>query len=190
MAKRPLGIATFTSLMIASQVAIADEAPTQAYLTAGLAGVRTTWSGDYGGGTALQLGIRANDYVGFYFLPRLGYAAVDERMTTFVSAGIKVWPTGRSYAVEPYLRLAYAHQHEETMVIVRDDPISALFGIGDGIRHRGGLEGAIGAEFPLAAYERIGIFAALESTTTWYYDTRGPHWYFGATGALGLSYDL
>ena len=62
--------------------------------------------------------------------------------------------------------------------------------IGDGIRHRGGLEGAVGLELPLAADGDLEVFASIEGSTRWFYDPRGPHWYWGGGLALGMSYAL
>jgi hypothetical protein len=156
----------------------------------GLSAVKSDWRGDAGAGTSLKLGFLPSEYVSMYFLGRLSAATVDERMLTFVSLGAQYWPMGQRVSWRPYGRLALAHQHEETLGVVADDPIGAIFGIGDGIRHRGGLEGAVGLELPLFRDGGLEAFAALESAVTWFYDPRGPTWYAGAGASIGVTYDL
>lgn len=156
----------------------------------GLGGLKTEWRGDAGAHSILRLGLRPNDYFSVYFQGRLGYGAVDERMLTLVSLGAQLWPLGQGEHVSPFLRLSIAHQHEETLFVVKDDPLGALFGIGDGIRHRGGFEGALGADLPVYSADGLQAFASFDASVIWFYDPRGPTWYAGANAGVGLSYDL
>lgn len=156
----------------------------------GLSAVKTDWRGDVGAGSSLKLAFLPSEYLSLHFLGRLSAATVDERMLTYVSLGAQYWPMGQHGAWHPYARLALAHQHEETFGVVADDPIGALFGIGDGIRHRGGVEAALGVDLPLASYDGVAAFVGIESSLIWFYDPRGPTWYGGAGASLGVTYDL
>lgn len=163
---------------------------TEAHAVLGLGGVKTEWRGDIGAASFLKLGLRPTPWIALCFLGRLGYGTVDQRMLTFVSIGAQVWPLGSVGGVEPYARFFLAHQHEETLSVVRSDPFGALFGIGDGIRHRGGLEGALGLDIPIHAEDGFEVFASIEGSTVWFYDPRGPTWYVSGSGGLGFNYDL
>lgn len=176
-----------SAVLLASQPATAD---VQLQSAVGLSASKTEWRGDLGASFVAKGGLKINDWLTFYLLGRLGYVTVDQRMLTFVSAGAQVAPFGRIGFIEPYLRLSLAHAHEESLSVVGDDPIGAIFGIGDGIRHRGGLEGGLGFHYFLAKYESAEAFAGFELSTIWFYDPRGPHWYVNGTAGIGLNYDL
>jgi hypothetical protein len=162
----------------------------QLHLVTGLTAGLSDWRGDLMAQGLLKGALRPSDYLAFYFLGRLGYGGVDQRLLTFVSAGVQVWPMGRIEGLEPYGRLSIAHQHEESLSVVQADPFGAIFGIGDGIRHRGGFEGALGVDIPLARDEDIEAFVNLETSGTWFYDPRGPSVEVLGVVGVGLNYDL
>lgn len=169
-------------------------------LAVGASGAATEWRGDVAVYSSLKLGYRFADLVGVYGMGRLGYGAVDDRMLTLLSFGAQVW--GQIDAARPYARIGFAHQHEESLVVVRDDVGGALFGVGDGIRHRAGGEGAIGVEIPFAdigrgasgavpsGRGRVQMFGALEGSALWLPNAQGPNVYGGGGVSLGMSYWL
>lgn len=164
-------------------------APVQLQVESSLSVAKSEWRGDVGGLSALKIGLTPNEWLGIYFLGRLGLASVDDRMLTLVTFGAQVWPFGRG-DVAPYLRLAIAHQHEETLSVVADEPFGAVFGIGDGIRHRGGFEGGLGIDLSIWRGEGFSAYGTLSAQLAWFYDPRGPHVYAGGGAGLGLAYYL
>lgn len=164
-------------------------APVQLQVESSVSVTKTEWRGDVGGLSALKIALAPTDWLGIYFLGRLGLASVDERMLTLVTFGAQVWPLGRG-EIAPYLRAAIAHQHEETLSVVANEPAGALFGIGDGIRHRGGLEAGVGLDLTLFQADGFGVYGTIGATFDWFYDPRGPAVYAGGGLGLGLTYDL
>lgn len=178
------------SAALAALVALAPS-PARAgdlQLDVGAGGLASTWRGDGGAFGSLKLGYRFLDLVAPYFLGRLGYAAVDQRMLTLVSLGGQLW--GRVGAARPYLRVGLVHQHEEPLVAVSADAFGALFGVGDGIRHRAGFEGALGVDFPVWKRGAWTLKGLVEGMVTGYPDPRGPAIYGGGTAGLGFDYSL
>lgn len=157
-------------------------------LALGAAGAATEWRGDGAVYSSLELGYRFADIVGIYAMGRLGYGTVDERMLTLLGIGAQVW--GRIGVVRPYARVGFAHQHEESLVVVRDDVGGALFGVGDGIRHRAGGDAAIGVDVPLLKRDQLELFGTLEGYALWFPNTQGPNVYAGGGVGLGMSYGL
>ena len=148
----------------------------------------STWRGDPAGFAALKLGYRFKDFIAPYYLGRNGYAVVNDRTLTALQFGVQVW--GRIGTVRPYVRLGGMHQHEESQQAVRADPGGALFGVGDGIRHRWGGEGALGFDWPFFHHEKFALVATVEAVGDYFGDQKGPGFYvFGAAG-LGATYAL
>lgn len=146
------------------------------------------WRGDAGVGSSLRLGYRFGDLVAIDALTRLGYATVDERMVTYLSLGGTIY--ARVGKLRPYGRLALVHQHEETLNAVKQDSFGALFGVGDGIRHRGGFSAALGADLGFSKSGATEWFVGADFTATHFVDPRGPRWY-GMLGLwLGMSYSI
>lgn len=181
----PVAIAIGVSVVtVASVEAEAGEIQ----LALGAAGTGSDWEGDgaaYGTG---RLGYRIADLVSIYTLERFGYSAVDQRFLTFLSLGAQVY--GRVGEVRPYGRIAVAHQHEESIQVVEEDPAGVLVGIGDGIRHRAGGELAGGADIPLFKANDYVVVGSSELMMSVFPDPRGPTWYFGGAIALGIDYDI
>lgn len=148
----------------------------------------SSWRGDAIFGQGLKLGYRFGDLVAVDSLGRLGYATVDERFVTYLSLGGTLY--GRLGRVRPWLRLAFVHQHEESASAVSDDPFGALFGVGDGIRHRGGFGSSLGFDVPLWKHKSTEMTLGVETTGTWFPDLRGPKLYAGGSFWLGFNFDL
>lgn len=165
-----------------------DAAAGEIQLAAGPGAGASTWRGDTTAGSGLKLGYRMADWIAVDFLGRLGYATVDERMLTYVSLGATGYT--RLAGTRPWLRLAVAHQHEESVSVVRDSPFSALFGVGDGIRHRGGLGMGLGVDVTVAKQERTEWIVGLDTSGAWFPDPRGPNLYWGGSLVVGLNYGL
>lgn len=150
--------------------------------------VASSWRGDGALGQSLKLGARFQDLVAIDFLSRLGYASVDERMLTYVSLGTTLY--GRVGRLRPYGRLAFVHQHEEPVSAVRHDPFGALFGVGDGIRHRGGFGASLGADLVVMTQGKSTVVLGADTNGTWFPDPRGPEFYVGGGLWIGVDYSL
>jgi hypothetical protein len=147
----------------------------------------SSWEGDGVGYGALRVGHRW-DWISVDFLGRLGYGTVDERMLSYFALGGSVY--GRLGRTRPHLRLALVHQHEEPIVAVKADPLGALFGVGDGIRHRGGAMAGAGIDVPVGRMGRGDLYVTVEASGTHFPDPRGPRWYWGAGAGIGWAYEL
>ena len=154
----------------------------------GASGAASSWEGDGAAYGSLKLGLRFADLISIHYLGKLGYGGVDTRMLTFLSLGAQIW--GRIGPVRPYARIAAVHQHEEPVQAIEEDRWGALFGVGDGIRHRMGGEGGLGVDFPLARRKAVELFGTAEAHLDWFPDPRGPQWYGGGGLALGVNYVL
>lgn len=151
-------------------------------------GLASSWRADGSANGALKLGFRFADIVGVYALGRVGYGTVDERMLTMLQLGGQLWL--HAGPVRPYARLGLIHAHEETMASVKAEPFGALFGVGDGIRHRAGGELALGLDWPFHESGSLQWFAGGEAAMTWFPDPRGPNIYGGGSLSLGFNYKL
>ena len=130
------------ALLLANAAQAESKFETGYALGAGL----TTWRTDLVPiQTSIHLGFRPHPNVSFNTVGRLSYATVDERLVTHISIGVTGYLPFRS--VEPYLRIAAIHQHEESVAVVADVPFKAILGIGEAIRHRAGLGTSLGANF-------------------------------------------
>jgi hypothetical protein len=158
----------------------------QAALGAG--GAASDWRGDGAVYSSVKVGYRGWDVIAPYFLLKVGYASVDQRLVTMLSLGAQVW--GRIGPVRPYVRVGAVHQHEEPAAAVRANPWGALFGIGDGIRHRGGVEGGLGFDLPLRRWKKVELYLAAEASAAWLTWSSGPSAYWGGGLAVGVSYTL
>ena len=157
-------------------------------LDLGLGGEGSSWRSDGAGFGSLQLGYRFKDIVAPYFLARIGYGAVDQRMLTFLSIGVQGW--ARIGQVRPFARFGLVHQHEETISSVAAEPFGAVFGVGDGIRHRAGLDGGLGVDIPFQKEKAWEFHVRIEALITGFPDPRGPSIYAGGTLGLGFNYSL
>jgi hypothetical protein len=153
-----------------------------------LSGAGSEWRSDAALWGGLGLGYRFYDLVGVYALGRLGYGAVDERMLTLLALGAQIW--GRLGPTRPYARIAFVHQHEEPIPAVEQNVGGAVFGVGDGIRHRAGAEGALGVDWTFTKRKPWSFFANAEVSFAGFPNSSGPGWYIlGGVGA-GLHYEI
>jgi hypothetical protein len=157
-------------------------------VAAGPGAYASSWRGDATAGQALKLGYRIADVIALDFLGRLGYGTVDERVLTYVSLGATGY--ARIGVVRPWLRLSVVHQHEEPTTAVKNDPWGAVFGVGDGIRHRGGLGSSLGFDVPVYKHKTAEFVLGIDTTATWFPDPRGPTFYYGGSLWAGLNYGL
>lgn len=181
----------FTSVAaaaIALAAAPSSASATELQVAVAAGGETSTWRSDAAAFGSLKLGVRFADLVGIYALGRLGYANVDERMLTLVELGGQLW--GRLGPTRPFVRLALTHQHEETLASVKAEPGGAIFGVGDGIRHRAGGELGVGLDYVFKQTKSIGWFASGEGVFSLFPDPRGPVFYGGANVGLGFNYAL
>lgn len=188
---RPRLLPVVSASAVALALVVATERPARAtefQLKAGLLGETSTWRADPAATGALSLGLRFHDLVSIYFQGRIGYAGVDQRMLTMVQVGAQLY--GRLGIARPFFRFGLCHQHEESWAAVDGDVFGAVFGVGDGIRHRGGFEWAGGVEVPFAKVKRTQFFASGEGLVTWFPDPRGPAAYGGLLLNLGLNYSI
>jgi len=128
------------------------------------------------------------DLFSIEFTGRLAYATVNERTLAYFGVGGSLY--GRLGIFRPFARIAIVHQHEETVAALKNDAGSALLGIGDGIRHRAGFSFGGGFDMPVGRRGPTQFFVGLDALATVFPDPRGPAWYFGGTGWVGLNYAL
>lgn len=145
----------------------------------------STWSGDFGGGTLLHLGVRFANVVALDFQGSESLARVDKRVNTGITFGVAGYLPRAG--VRPYARVFAIHQHEEGLVSVEASPWTTALGIGAGIRHRVGAGLALGAAIPVGKNDdKLSWVFTPRLTTTWLPDPLGPKWYFGAEAAFGF----
>lgn len=72
---------------------------------------------------------------------------------------------------------------------MRADPYGAVFGVGDGIRHRAGFGSSLGVDYPIRRTKTgIEVTHGIDTSGVWFPDQRGPKLYAG--GALWLGVNL
>lgn len=157
-------------------------------LNLSLSGAGSEWRDDPAAWGGLGLGYRFFDLVGVYALGRLGYGAVDQRLLTLLAIGAQIW--GRLGPTRPFARIAFIHQHEEPLAAVEQNIGGAVFGVGDGIRHRGGAEGAIGVDWTLMTQKQWSFFGTLETSFAGFPNSSGPDWYLLGSLGIGINYAL
>ena len=188
MLKRARLVTMVLTFLVASALTAREARAGEVQLDLGLGGEGSSWHRDGAGFGSLQLGYRFKDIIAPYFLARVGYGAVDQRMLTFLSPGVQAW--ARIGKVRPFARFGLVHQHEETMSSVADEPFGAVFGVGDGIRHRAGLDGGLGVDIPFQKQKAWEFHLRAEALLTGFPDPRGPALYAGGMLGLGFNYSL
>lgn len=159
-------------------------------IDAGAGVVGSTWRGDVGGVTNLRLGVRFIDLIAPYAQLSVGYATVDQRMLTTVALGAQIWAP-EDWPLRLYGRAAFVHQHEEAVSVIAGDFGKALFGVGDGIRHRPGFEVAAGVDVPFWDNEDdLEIYGLIDGGAKIFPDDLGPVAYPGGGMNVGLNYEL
>jgi hypothetical protein len=155
---------------------------------AGTAMLGSSWRGDFAAGGLVRLGYRFARIISIDTVIWEQLAVVDSRFDTGLTIGVTGFiPLKR---IRPSLRIFAIHQHEEGAVSVAQTPAGLLFGVGSGIRHRGGGGLTLGAEIPF--YKKHGlewvVLAELEGI--WFPDSLGPTFYFGGNVGVGFNYSL
>lgn len=142
----------------------------------------STWERDPSIQGALHLGFEFIDIVSVDVIGRIGFAGIDERMLMLVGIGTKLaLPFD---VVIPHLRVTAIHAHETPIDSMHQDPFGHAMGVGDGIRHRFGIEGALGLSVVFATYKSTKFLAQAEAYVDGFPDDRGPQVYGG--GGLGF----
>ena len=147
------------------------------------------WHGDgVVPGVTLRGAYRFGDWIGPVFVGREAYGKVDERLLTLISLGVQAW--WPHINPRPFARLSWVHQHEEYVRYAEQKPFGVLFGVGNGIRHRGGAEAAIGADYAFAHTGKFEWFASGELYADWLFasEAPGPAYYPG--GGLLIGFNL
>jgi hypothetical protein len=157
-------------------------------LRAAVGGEGSSWLHDGAPIASIQFGFRFLDIVAPYFLARIGYGNTNERVLEMIQLGAQVW--ARIGIARPYARFGILHQHEEPWATVKADGIGSLLGVGDGIRHRQGLEGALGVDIPFKQYKSWQFHMTVEGIFTGIPTDNGPPIYAGGTLGFGFNYGL
>lgn len=155
----------------------------------GLQATTTGWPDDHGGGPSIGVAWWFRPWIAATFLGKEHYATVDDRFMSYFSFNVATrHRAGR-------LRLSYTlglvHQHEESRAAIMDSPLQALFGVGDGIRHRMGSRAGFSLGLPLSTHAHGDYYVALDLDATVFTDNdRGPRWMSSAGVSLGFTYDF
>ncbi|NUP06331.1 MAG: hypothetical protein HOW73_09760 [Polyangiaceae bacterium] len=161
---------------------------TDFYAEGAVSGGASTWEQDPNVQGSLHLGFEFIDIVSVDVLGRIGYGAVDERMLMLLGIGTKVaLPFD---VVIPHLRVMAIHAHETPVDAMHHDTFGHIMGVGDGIRHRFGIEGALGLSVVFAKYKKASFLAQAEGYVDGFPDDRGPQVYGGAGLGLGVQVGL
>jgi hypothetical protein len=136
----------------------------------------TDWRGDATGYGNLKLGFRLFRIATLFVQGRLGYGAVDQRMLTMLSIGIDLTAPIKQAG---YLRgfAAWVHQHEEPGPSIANDPGGAFFGIGNGIRHRAGVQAGLGFDAIVWKRPNYEFTVGPEAMFAWLTYSSGPSWF-------------
>jgi hypothetical protein len=177
----------FLPVLLATLAINQVEEPSRFQVMLGATAAKSSWPSDAAANGSLKLAYAPYSFVSFYALLRLGYANTNERMLTFISGGAQFTLDLESW--RPYARIAFAHQHEEPVHLVKHNPAHALLGIAHGIHHRGGGEAGLGVELPIFKQNDLEAFAAFETSFTLFVGD-GPSVYAGGTAGIGINYSL
>jgi hypothetical protein len=180
--------ATFVLAAAAGMATPRRAAAGEVQLASGPGVYGSSWRGDGSFGQALKVGYRFGDLVAIDTVSRLGYGSVDDRVITYLSLGGTLY--GRIWKLRPYVRLAFVHQHEEPTPGVRNDPFGTVFGVGDGIRHRGGFGSSLGLDYPLFKKDKTEMTVGIDTSGVWFPDPRGPKLYAGGSLWLGVNFGI
>jgi len=155
----------------------------------GLQATTTGWPNDHGGGPILAGTFWFQPWIGATFLGKEHYATVDDRYLSYYSFNVAVrQPIERFRFVGA---LGAVHQHEESTAAIMEQPVQAVFGVGDGIRHRMGGRAGVSLGLPLSSYKNGDCYVALDLDTTIFAESeRGPRWMASAGLSLGFTYDF
>jgi len=158
-------------------------------LDLGLQATTTPWQGDHGGGSVLDLGYWFLPWIGASFIGKEQYATIDDRFLSYFSLNA----AGRQQLGPVRLTgtLGLVHQHEEPRAAVDAQPLEALFGVGDGIRHRMAGRAGLQVAVPVWDWGRGIMFVALDLDVTKFMDMdKGPSWMTSGGVSFGATYDF
>jgi hypothetical protein len=158
-------------------------------LTAGAQATTTGWPDDNGGGPNVSAGWWFRSYIGAEFLAKYHYAPIDDRIMSYYAVSAT---TGHRFGP---LRLegafGFVHQHEESRAAIMEQPFQAVFGVGDGIRHRMGSRAGFSLGLPFVRHRHGDLVVALDVDGTVFADSdRGPRWIASAGLSIGFTYDF
>jgi len=178
-------LAPFVILALLSGPASAGELD----MNLGLQATTTGWPDDNGGGFALDASWWFRPWLGASFIGKEQYASVDDRMLSYFSINAAArHDLGRLRLTGT---LGLVHQHEESRAAIMQQPVQALFGVGDGIRHRAGSRAGFSLGLPFTTHGHGDYFVALDLDGTGFADSdRGPRWMASAGLSIGFTYDF
>lgn len=139
-----------------------------------------------GGGVGLHIVLRPRSLWSLDIGGREGVWSNDTRTLGCVLVGARFDPEGALF-----LRAGFAHHHETPIDLALDHPVDAALGSLEGIRHRSGLDVAVGADVSLAGvlpegFDGLGVVAELSGAL--FPDDNGPRGYVFFD--LGISLDV
>ena len=176
-------------LVIAVTVSAAPASAGELAMDLGLQATTTGWPDDHGGGPSLGAAWWFRPWLGATFIGKEHYATVDDRLMSYFSFNAAV-----RRALGPVRltgTLGLVHQHEESRAAIMEQPLQALFGVGDGIRHRMGSRAGFSLGLPFTTHGHGDYFVALDIDGTMFADTdRGPRWMSSAGLSVGFTYDF
>jgi hypothetical protein len=179
----------WTGAAVAALLYASEARATDYYVEGSVMGGGSTWGTDPNVQGALRTGFEFVDIVSVDLQGRLGYASVDERMLMMVGLGTKL--ALPIEPVVPHVRLAAIHFHETPLAAMHHDPFMHAMGVGDGIRHRFGFEGALGVSWFFVKVKDATFLAQAEGYVDAFPDDgKGPVVYGGAGLGLGMQYDI
>jgi len=191
MHRLPKRFWVLTSFVFALLFAVATPRTAEAvdfYAEGAISGGASTWEKDPNIGGQLHLGFEFLDIISVDTLGRIAYAAVDERLLELLGIGVKAAIPIQPFT--PFIRATAIHQHEMPVAVMGNDTFGHVMGVGDGIRHRFGVEGALGASITFAKYKKSLFMAEVEGYVDAFPDERGPVVYGGATLGFGIQVGL
>ena len=156
----------------------------------GLQATTTGWPADNGGGPMLAGTYWFVPWLGASFVGKEHYATVDDRFMSYFSLNLAA-----RQSIDERFRfvgmLGLVHQHEESTSAIMAQPVEALFGVGDGIRHRYAARAGASLGMLLSSYKNGDCYLALDVDGTLFSDAdRGPRWMASAGLSLGFTYDF
>jgi len=155
----------------------------------GLQATTTGWPDDNGGGPTLDASWWFRPWLGATFVGKEHYASVDDRMMSYFSFNAALrHPIGRLRLTGT---LGVVHQHEESRAAIMEQPVQALFGVGDGIRHRMASRAGFSLGLPFSTHGHGNYVVALDVDATAFAEAdRGPRWMASAGLSIGFTYDF
>lgn len=155
----------------------------------GLQATTTGWPDDNGGGATLDASWWFRPWLGASFVGKEHYASVDDRMMSYFSVNAAARHDVGRFRLTGTLGLV--HQHEESRAAIMEQPVQALFGVGDGIRHRMGSRAGFSLGLPFTTHGHGDYYVALDIDGTVFADAdRGPRWMSSAGLSIGFTYDF